>query len=392
MTLLSGERSMLVRITSCLYLASILSSCVDDTSSSEEFIPPVPPPTQINSEDLDTDTAKDSEDEDSETSTEDPDNDTSTLVAQALTSVQGLWQQPCIVRDDNSSAIYWINWKNDSFTETSEYFYDANCDVSEKKYVNHFARASLTVEGNTGFFKVVATKIKNIEFNLKNPEGVAKELDEPSTAFFKVDGNTYSKGLYDADSQSMKAGFTFDYVKADGVIPERTYMPLPPPEGAIFYAPFEESDLGGFTSKTVTGSISWQTGDFSGRVFAKINGYKQGENESWLISEPISLAGQSEVGLSFDHAFGYTPKSISDEIGVFISTDYTTDPRTATWTELKGYIQPPIKTKGFTEFIESGLIPLNDYIEKTITLGFRYRCTASKAMTWELDNITVFAK
>lgn len=126
--------------------------------------------------------------------------------------------------------------------------------------------------------------------------------------------------------------------------------------------------------------------------------YKSGPHygEGWFVLPSIKLKNATAPALSFDHAINYGP-TIEDgrmeQVSVWVSTDYTDEPRTATWTQLPwnewdGTYGVP-DANSWT-FYNSGRMDLSEWNGKTITIGFRYKSVAGQTCsTWEVKNILV---
>ena len=154
----------------------------------------------------------------------------------------------------------------------------------------------------------------------------------------------------------------------------------------IFSATFL-TDLGGFTTKSVSGSQVWAE-NASG--YAMMTGYvspTNNVNEDWLISPEIDLSLVSKSNLSFQHCPRYFG-DVSTEATVWVSDNYKTDslPSTATWTKLQ---TTAFSDPGSWTFISSGQISLTAFSGKKVHIAFKYISTSIKAGTWEVKNIAV---
>ncbi|MCA1757178.1 MAG: choice-of-anchor J domain-containing protein [Bacteroidales bacterium] len=153
------------------------------------------------------------------------------------------------------------------------------------------------------------------------------------------------------------------------------------------YVPFWEegfdADLGTFTQQSVTGDQLWVQASYGGDDYAKMSGYASGaqENEDWLVSGSMDLSGYDEVYLAFRHAANYVGGEW-DLLSVMISTDYTDDVTTATWSELT---VPVLPAGNNWVFVESGNIDLSSYIGETVNIAFKFMSTTDVAATWEID-------
>lgn len=151
------------------------------------------------------------------------------------------------------------------------------------------------------------------------------------------------------------------------------------------------TSLGQFTAKSVTGTQVWEWQSFDDGC-AKMSGFAGGANnanEDWLISPAVSVgAVTGEVVISFREAINYIT-NISD-MKILISDNYdgTSDPTTATWTEVTGFTR---SSGNNWTFVESGDVTLQGYANKTVYVAFKYLSTASKGATWEIGKVTIAA-
>ncbi|MCR5050990.1 MAG: hypothetical protein K6A36_07910 [Paludibacteraceae bacterium] len=117
--------------------------------------------------------------------------------------------------------------------------------------------------------------------------------------------------------------------------------------------------------------------------------------EGWFVTPTIKLKNSTSPALSFDHAINYGPLdgTLKDQVSVWVSTDYTDDVRTATWTQL-----PWNEFDGTTglmdsfswTFYNSGRMDLSAWNNQKIVIGFRYKSVAGQTCcTWEVKNILV---
>ena len=106
------------------------------------------------------------------------------------------------------------------------------------------------------------------------------------------------------------------------------------------------------------------------------------DTDSRLVSPELDLAGCTKDTAKFDHAGNY-----------FASVDVMNQQRTfevsedgQNWTEVTIPNYP--SNSGFT-FVNSGDIDLSAYCGKKVKVAFRYRSTAAKAGTWEVNNFSI---
>jgi len=143
--------------------------------------------------------------------------------------------------------------------------------------------------------------------------------------------------------------------------------------------------LGDFTAQSVSGDQVWANAG----TYVMITGYVNPTNyanEDWLISPVIDLTKEKAANLSFQHVVRYFA-NVTNEATVWVSTDYVDGlPSTGTWTQLH---TSQFVDYGSWTFIPSGEISLTAFAGKKIRIAFKYISTASKAGTWELQNVVV---
>jgi len=156
----------------------------------------------------------------------------------------------------------------------------------------------------------------------------------------------------------------------------------------IFIEDFDTT-LGTFYAYNVIGDQVWDWAYYDGGC-ALISGYYQGsnyQNEDWLISPAVSLAGYTNVTVSFREAINFITE-ISD-MAVMISMDYdgeSNPSQQGTWTELTGFNRAP--GNNWT-FVESGEVGLEAYHGQTIYIAFKYLSTSNGSATWEVSRIEI---
>lgn len=145
--------------------------------------------------------------------------------------------------------------------------------------------------------------------------------------------------------------------------------------------------LGTFSQYSVTGDQVWHGDTFDGGCVT-MTGYVSPsyfDNEDWLISPGISLAGKTGVNMIFREAVNYI--GTMDEVKVFVSTNYTSgDPNNASWTELTGFTRSPGNSWTFTNTSE---ISLAAYEGSDIHVAFKYISNTTKAGTWEISRVVL---
>lgn len=163
------------------------------------------------------------------------------------------------------------------------------------------------------------------------------------------------------------------------------FTPYEPP---FFSEPFASS-LGKFTIETLQSdpaldavwkhSSSYSCAIATGYLSSNRTNYA---TDARLVSPELDLAGCSKATASFDHAGNYftSVEVMKQQLTFEVSEDGQT------WTEVAIPNYP--SNSGFT-FVKSGDIDLSAYCGKKVKVAFRYRSTAAKAGTWEVNNFSI---
>ena len=148
---------------------------------------------------------------------------------------------------------------------------------------------------------------------------------------------------------------------------------------------------GGFTTQDIeldeTLSYAWILDNSYGW---KASAYKGGNKkaDSWLISPPITLEGSVAPVLKFElvinHLYG---QELSNHFTIVVSTDYSDDATTATWSEPLAIDNlPEGNSYTFNEVTSESLAAYNG---QTIHIGFHYISNDKAAPTIEFRNFSV---
>ena len=105
--------------------------------------------------------------------------------------------------------------------------------------------------------------------------------------------------------------------------------------------------------------------------------------ESWLISPLIDLTNATDPIFTFDHA-----------VNKFTSVDKAKEEATVwvrigedgEWCPVSNVTYP--SSLGW-DFVNAGDLPLDEFVDKKIQIGFKYISTATNAGTWEIQNFKV---
>lgn len=150
-------------------------------------------------------------------------------------------------------------------------------------------------------------------------------------------------------------------------------------------------DLTGIDTVSVGGAENWIHDTYGhDSNCAKISGYSGSPmpNEDWIISPSMDLSNYSDAGLLFAEAINYSGGPISDKQEVMVSTNYSGDPASATWTELTVTGRSPGNTWNFNDV---DTVDLSSYVgNSSVHVAFKYTSDTIDAATWEIDYAHVF--
>jgi len=160
-----------------------------------------------------------------------------------------------------------------------------------------------------------------------------------------------------------------------------------------------EENFDGVTSNTTLNSRDWKNINVSGgekkftptlssgNRILRISAYNTNESplEAWLVTPEIDLNNSIGEILSFDILSSYDKGLIFE---VYITQDFTGDPRTTEWIELNATIPLGPSSSNSTIFKKSKIDI--SCLEGKVWVGFRYLgSTYDKTTTYDLDNIRV---
>jgi hypothetical protein len=152
-------------------------------------------------------------------------------------------------------------------------------------------------------------------------------------------------------------------------------------------------DLPGWTNVNISGGTErYEAREFDNNKYAQITAFSSGENplEAWLVTPGIDLSGtQGNITFSFDTKDGFNN---GEGLKVYISTDFSGDPTTATWTQLNAAIATGTSSGYADEFTPSGNIDISSYAGETVYFGFEYvGGDGGITTTYQIDNLEVSA-
>ncbi|MEZ5198725.1 MAG: choice-of-anchor J domain-containing protein [Bacteroidales bacterium] len=158
--------------------------------------------------------------------------------------------------------------------------------------------------------------------------------------------------------------------------------------GSTIFTENFDAGWGNFEAVSMLGSQVWERDNTSGpdgSACAEISGYELGyfSNDDWLISPSIDLSSYSSASLLFESARNYDGAPIV----VKISTDYSGNPNSATWTTLS----VSLSQSGFN-WVSSGNVNLSSFAGQAVFIAFQYTSTTQLAATWRVDNIEIKAE
>ncbi|MBO6025694.1 MAG: choice-of-anchor J domain-containing protein [Bacteroidales bacterium] len=205
-----------------------------------------------------------------------------------------------------------------------------------------------------------------------NPENFGKDLAVLGTlrTYFGQAGLRDSNGTED-----------------DFVLDGNTPTPTPVPVVAIFSETFANGQGDFFIADAyLPNGLDYVWTHASQYKCMKASAFKNSTSydaESWLVSPVIDLSGVEAATLSFEQAVNYA--SPTGALSVMISTDYTDDLTTATWTELNLSAWPAGSDWTFI----TSTADLTPYVGQTVTIVFKYTSTTSASCTWEIKNLVI---
>ncbi|MBI2280614.1 MAG: choice-of-anchor J domain-containing protein [Bacteroidetes bacterium] len=131
-------------------------------------------------------------------------------------------------------------------------------------------------------------------------------------------------------------------------------------------------------------TLSGGIGTLGGGTYAQISNYAGGNSasEAWLISPTMDLSATNAPYLTFNNAWKYTGSALK----LFVTTNYTGNASTTTWTDITS---SATWSAGNFAWTPSGNVSLMAYKQAGVRFAFKYVGTAVDGSTWELDNILV---
>lgn len=134
-------------------------------------------------------------------------------------------------------------------------------------------------------------------------------------------------------------------------------------------------------------STDWFINSFSGDFYSRISAFSSGNAEAdvWLVTPPINMDATEGEELTFEIQPNFDNGT---NLSVWVSTDYTGDPTTATWSILDATI-PTGPSGGFGNFEVVGPINIS-CVDGNAVIGFFYEGSDPSATTrYHLDDVVV---
>ena len=157
----------------------------------------------------------------------------------------------------------------------------------------------------------------------------------------------------------------------------------------LYFSDDCSEDTGNFTANDITlpGSSTyvWSHNSYG---YWKASGYVSGnqDSESWLTTT-VDLSSASNPVLAFTLAINYASSyDPADYFSVKVSSDYSGDVTTATWTDLD--VDLSSVGTSWTWYTASGL-DLSSFAGSSATIAFVYKSTTDCATTVEIKNVKV---
>ncbi len=148
-------------------------------------------------------------------------------------------------------------------------------------------------------------------------------------------------------------------------------------------------NLNNWTPVSVVGTQAWtlQSSNGNGSPSVGMNGFAGGNNanEDWLVSKPISLANAVNPELLFETDVRFTGGA---PLQVMLTTNYTGNPATTTWTTLSAAFDT---NTGNNTWTTSGFVNLSAYQGQNVVVAFKYTSTTTGSNFWLVDNVRIVA-
>lgn len=149
-------------------------------------------------------------------------------------------------------------------------------------------------------------------------------------------------------------------------------------------------NIAGWTNVNVNGGTRvWEVREFDGNKYAQTSAFSSNENpyETWLVTPGLILPDGSSPTLTFGTKDGFNN---GNALTVKISTDFTGDVASATWSNLNATISTG-NTNGYgNNFVSSGDIDLSAYAGQVVYVAYQYVGSSNGVTTtYQIDNVSV---
>lgn len=143
----------------------------------------------------------------------------------------------------------------------------------------------------------------------------------------------------------------------------------------------------GWEEQNVIGNVNWYTNNqgSNNSYYGVISNFSNGSNsacETWLVSKAFDLTELTDPLLSFQSAYNYSGAALE----LYVSTDYTGDVTTSTWTNLTSQVT---WSSGSWSWVNSGSIDISSYQTTNTRFAFKYTGSSNDGSTWEIDDFTI---
>ncbi|WP_144395473.1 choice-of-anchor J domain-containing protein [Pleionea sediminis] len=198
-----------------------------------------------------------------------------------------------------------------------------------------------------------------------------------------VSGEAVFAFQYTSDDTGS-ATWQLDHVNIGGVVETRAE------ESNFTTYTIEEFDgtFGNWSAVNLASDKDWELSSYIEKTFAEISGFRGDVfSDDWLVSPTIdtTLVDWDEAFVEFISARNYG----GDDLKLLISTDYSGDVSTATWTDISDRAD---WSAGSWEWAESGEVDITDFIGGNITVAFQYTSSDAGSATWRIDYVRIVEK
>lgn len=279
---------------------------------------------------------------------------------------------------------------NESYTLTSDDYAELGLDFGSFSSVED-AKVALPafLAEKYPFWGQGSSVLVGYQLYIGNAEGVS---DFTGSDIYQLSNSDY------ASTGSDAFGF-YPNVNATSQIPAVLSSQITSPtEGQIVLAKYKQYfenpvvGLANLVEYDFAGSFAgWTVVEVSGAedVWTSQSGYVQGNgyfggavaNEEWLVSPSIDLSGETNLKLQITQEIDFL--SVPDQIDILISSNYSGDPATATWTALN------FDKTAFGSSTTSPDYDFSAFDGQTINIAFKYVSSDTDAGRWRVSNLAI---